>query len=202
MLQEVTSKIQAALNKLQSEATGNRAIEEHITAAVQDIRQDMKARRELEARALGEDSSRTSLVLSSLDLKMQEMQAHQAEMQRRQAEEAVRLQAERRLLDVLQESMVQERKLALDTFNAELRDIQADRDKHLREHENANRALLEERRRLNMERENAMAETAAKERELTDIAREQAEKASQLASELASEAARQAASQPTSQPAS
>ena len=47
----------------------------------------MKARRDLEARALGEDSSRTSLVLSSLDLKMQEMQAHQAEMQRRQAEE-------------------------------------------------------------------------------------------------------------------
>ena len=72
----------------------------------------MKARRDLEARALGEDSSRTSLVLSSLDLKMQEMQAHQAEMQRRQAEEAVRLQAERKRLDIQQESMAQERKCA------------------------------------------------------------------------------------------
>lgn len=88
------------------------AVCEQITSAVLDIRQDMKARRDLEARALGEDSSRTSLVLSSLDLKMQEMQAHQAEMQRRQAEEAVRLQAERKRLDIQQESMAQERKCA------------------------------------------------------------------------------------------
>ena len=75
------------------------------------------------------------------------------------------------------------RRLALDTFNMELRDIQADRDKHLREHEAATQALLEERRKLNMEREAAMADQAAKERELTDVAREQAEKAGQLASE-------------------
>ena len=75
------------------------------------------------------------------------------------------------------------RRLVLDTFNMELRDIQADRDKHLREHEAATQALLEERRKLNMEREAAMADQAAKERELTDVAREQAEKAGQLASE-------------------
>jgi hypothetical protein len=84
-LQTVTQKIHEALEKLQSEATSNKAVEEQVSAAAIEIRQDMKARRDLEARAMGEDSSRTNLLLSSLDMKMQELQAYQAEMQRRQA---------------------------------------------------------------------------------------------------------------------
>jgi hypothetical protein len=79
-------------------------------------------------------------------------------------EEAVKLQAERRRLEMLKQSTAEERKQALETFNEELRDIQSDRDKHLQQHEEATRALLEERRRLNVEREAMSREHAAKDR--------------------------------------
>ena len=45
---------------------------------------------------------------------LQTLQAHQVETQRRQAEEAARLQAERSRLEIMQQSLAMERKSALD----------------------------------------------------------------------------------------
>ena len=123
-LSSLSSEVKLLVEQMQADMRGKRSMEAQLNSAVDDIRSEIETRRDLDARAFGDDKSRTSIVLTNIDLKMQELQAQQAEMQRRQAEEAARLQAERARLEIMQQSLAQERKLALEAFNRELRDLQ------------------------------------------------------------------------------